>query len=187
MKAQVIQIIQRMCYEPLHYRFSRSKMKDYFDVLQLRINHQWNIIYQITLMLRVFKNHEVIEVQQRIYASLKQDIIGSDDVLSPARRQAIIDTSTELFQIPLSGTKYSEISIKIQSFSVKKLDLKMSSAKWWPFVGPRCVRVFEPEKKICVSLTRIISNSCNRLPHLWNQAIILTFGDLFSIRLSITV
>ena len=63
----------------------------------------------------------------------KLTIIGSDDGLSPGRRQAIIWTNAGISLIGTLGTNFSAILIKIQTFSFKKLHLKMLSAKWRPF------------------------------------------------------
>ena len=63
----------------------------------------------------------------------KLTIIGSDNGLSPGRRQAIIWTNAGILLIEPLGTNFSEILIRIQIFSFKKLRLKMSSAKWRPF------------------------------------------------------
>ena len=63
----------------------------------------------------------------------KQTIIGSDNGLSPGRRQAIIWTNAGTLLIGPSGTNFSEISIKILTFSFAKMRLKVSSAKWRPF------------------------------------------------------
>ena len=60
----------------------------------------------------------------------KLTIIGSDNGLSPERRQAIIWTNAGILLIGPSGTNFSEILIEIQTFSLKKIRLKMSSAKW---------------------------------------------------------
>ena len=60
-------------------------------------------------------------------------IIGSDNGLSPDRRQAIIWTSAGILSIGPSGTNFSEILIEILPFSSKKMRLKVSSAKWRPF------------------------------------------------------
>ena len=59
--------------------------------------------------------------------------IGSDNGLSPNRRQAIIQTNVWLLSIGLLGTNFSENLIKIQNFSFTKMHLKTSSAKWRPF------------------------------------------------------
>ena len=63
----------------------------------------------------------------------KLSIVGSDNGLSPGRRQAIIWTNDGILLIEPLGTKFSEISIKIRTFSFNKMHLKMSSGNWWPF------------------------------------------------------
>ena len=60
-------------------------------------------------------------------------IIGSDNGLSPGRRQAIIWTNAGILLIEHIRTNFSEISIEIETFSFKKMHLKMSSAKLRPF------------------------------------------------------
>ena len=59
----------------------------------------------------------------------KLTIIGSDNGLSPGRRQAIIWTNAGILLIRTLGTNFSEILGKIHSFSFKKMHLKISSAK----------------------------------------------------------
>ena len=54
----------------------------------------------------------------------------SDNELSPVRRQAIIWTNADISSIGSLGTNFSEILIEIQTFSLKKMHWKMSSAKW---------------------------------------------------------
>ena len=63
----------------------------------------------------------------------KLTIIGSDNDLSPERRQAIIWTNAGILLIGPLGTNFSEILIEIQTFSLKKIRLKMSSAKCYSF------------------------------------------------------
>ena len=63
----------------------------------------------------------------------KQTIIGSYNGLSPGWRQAIILTNAGILLIGPLGTNYSEILIRIQAFSYKKMHLNMSSDKWRPF------------------------------------------------------
>ena len=63
----------------------------------------------------------------------KLTIIGSDNGLSPERRQAIIWTNTGKLLIGPFGTNFSEILIEIQTFSLKTIRLKMSSAKCCSF------------------------------------------------------
>ena len=63
----------------------------------------------------------------------KLTIIGSNNGLSPDRRQAIIWTNDGISLIGPLGTNFSEILIKIHTFSFKKMHLKMSSGKRRPF------------------------------------------------------
>ena len=60
-------------------------------------------------------------------------IIGSDNGLSPERHQAIIWTNAGILLIGPLGTNFSEILIEIQTFSLKKMRLKISSGKCRPF------------------------------------------------------
>ena len=64
-----------------------------------------------------------------IYASVNRVSIGSDNGLSPVRRQAIIWTSGDILLIGTLETNFSEILI----FSYQKMYLKMSSATWHLF------------------------------------------------------
>ena len=59
--------------------------------------------------------------------------IGSDNGLSPGRRQTIIWTNAGILLIEPLGTNFSEILMWIQAFSFKKMHLKMTSAKWRQF------------------------------------------------------
>ena len=63
----------------------------------------------------------------------KPSIIGADNGLSPGRRQAIIWTNARILSIRPLATNFNEILIGIQTFSFKKMYLKMSSAKWRQF------------------------------------------------------
>ena len=71
-------------------------------------------------------------------------IIGSDNGLSPGRRQAIIWTNAEILLIGPLGTNFNEILIETHIFSFKKMHLKMS-AKWRPF----CLRPNMLNSDIC--------------------------------------
>ena len=64
----------------------------------------------------------------------KLTIIGSDNGLSPGRRQAIICTNAEILLIRTLGTNAGEILSEIHTFSFTKMHLKVSSAKWLPFL-----------------------------------------------------
>ena len=60
-------------------------------------------------------------------------VIGSDNGLSPDQHQAIIWTIGRILLIRPLGTNSSEISIKIQTFLLKKMHLKIrESVKWQP-------------------------------------------------------
>ena len=63
----------------------------------------------------------------------KLTIIGSDNGLSPARRQAIIWTNAGILLIRTLGTNFSEILDDIHTFSFKEMHLKLSSGNWRPF------------------------------------------------------
>ena len=80
----------------------------------------------------------------------KLTIIGSDNGLSPGRRQAIIWTNAGILLIGLLGTNFNEIFIEIHTFSFKKIHLKMSSRKWRPF---------------CLGLNVLISSMISRIRH----------------------
>ena len=60
-------------------------------------------------------------------------IIGTDNGLSPGRRQAIIRTNARILLIGPLGRNFSGILSEIHTFSFKKMHFKTSSAKWRPF------------------------------------------------------
>ena len=60
----------------------------------------------------------------------KRTNIGSDNGLSHSQRQTIICTNVGILLFGLFGTNFSEISIKIHTFLLKKMLLKLSSGKW---------------------------------------------------------
>ena len=69
-------------------------------------------------------------------------IIGSDNDLSPGRRQAIIWTNAGILLIGPLGTNFNEILSEIHTFSFKKMHLNMSSGKWRPIcLGLNVLRV----------------------------------------------
>ena len=71
--------------------------------------------------------------QCHIYASVNWVSVGSDNGLAPGRREAIVKTSAGILLIGPLETNLCEILIEIQTFSLKKIHLKISSGKWWPF------------------------------------------------------
>ena len=68
-----------------------------------------------------------------IYAWVNNSIIGSGNGLTPVRCQATTRSNADLSSIGLLGTNFSDVWIKIEEFSFKKIHLKMLSAKCWPF------------------------------------------------------
>ena len=88
----------------------------------------------------------------------KLTIIGSDNGLWPDRRQAIIWTNAGILLIGPLGTNFSEISIEILTFSIKKMRLKVSSAKRRPFcLGLNVLIVSWPSREM----------SWKRQAHIW--------------------
>ena len=82
----------------------------------------------------------------------KLTVIASDNGLSPGRRQAIIWNNDGILLIWPLGTNFSEILIEIHSFSFRKMRLKVSSAKWWPFcLGLNVLNTLRPEHNGCYS------------------------------------
>ena len=84
----------------------------------------------------------------------KLTIIGSDNGLSPERRQAIIWTNAGILLIGPLGTNFSEILIEIQTFSLKKIRLKMSSVKCCSFRLGLNVLTHWPAGDVVVSLNQ---------------------------------
>ena len=64
---------------------------------------------------------------------LKLQLIGSDNGLWPDQCQPIIWTNAWILLTGPLGTNFSEILIKIYTFSFNKMYLKMSSGKWGQF------------------------------------------------------
>ena len=85
------------------------------------------------------------------------NIIGSDNGLSPGRRQAIIWTNALSLLIGPSGTNL----IEILTFSFKKMRLKVSSAKRWPFCLGLNVLIFD-----AILLGK---HNCKYNPPLWDS------------------
>ena len=64
---------------------------------------------------------------------IKLTIIGSDNGLSPGRRQAIIRNNVGILLIWSSATHFGEILSEMHTFSSMKIYLKMSFVKWLQF------------------------------------------------------
>ena len=74
----------------------------------------------------------------------KFSIIGSDNGLSPSRRQSIIWTNAGILLTEPLGTNFSEILIKIHTFSFKKMHLKHRLKKAAILSRPQCVNTQMP-------------------------------------------
>ena len=84
----------------------------------------------------------------------RETIIGSDNGLTPGRRQAIFWTNAGILLIGPLSTNFSEILIKISTFSFKKMRLKVSSAKWRP---------------CCLGSVRYVNHTIPRNPGHWAE------------------
>ena len=110
-----------------------------YHVLSLITSYEeiFNYIYNFCFIL-FFQNDDLVHQLTHwgrvthICVS-KLTSIGSDNGLSPGRRQAIIWTSAGILLIGPLGTNFSENLIEIHIFSFTKMHLKMSSGKWRPF------------------------------------------------------
>ena len=71
--------------------------------------------------------------------------VGSGYGLSPIRRQAITCTNAHLLSIGPLGTNFSEIRIKIQSFSFTKMHLKMATNLFRPQCVNRLTLILTPK------------------------------------------
>ena len=98
--------------------------------VQVNTINATGIKYQLSYTIRSILTHWGRETYICVG---KLAIIGSDNGLSPERRQAIIWTNAGILLIGPFGTNFSEILIEIRTFSFKKMHLKMSSAKCCSF------------------------------------------------------
>ena len=96
----------------------------------------------------------------------KLSLIGSDNGLSPGRRQAIIRTNAGILLIGPLGTNFSEIWTGIQTFSLKKIHTKMSSGKCRPFFLGLNVLMGEFRVRILKKIDRVVKalHYCAKTP-----------------------
>ena len=113
------------------YRWVNAR-KTHWSCNTLTLTHRYGIYYEILGYTMKYCDISYLPSTNLIYWGWvthiclgKIIIIGSDNGLSPGRRQAIIWTNAAIFLIGLLGTNFSEI--------LKKIRLKMSSAKCQPF------------------------------------------------------
>ena len=98
----------------------------------------------------------------------KLSIIGSDNGLSPGRREPIIWTNAGILLIGPLGTNFNKILIEIHKFSFKKIHFKMSSGKWWPScLGLNVLMETAPER-LSTSILHFSCDDVNPLIIRWN-------------------
>ena len=98
----------------------------------------------------------------RTYASVNRVSIGSVIGSSPIRRQAIIWTTAGLLSIGSPGTSFSDIIIESQTFSFKKIQLKMSA---------KC-------RPVCLGLNVLISYLLLKMKWSWPPSASSSMGTL---------
>ena len=122
--------VQNVCYDNV-----KENMKARVTSHIFRVIHRWQMhIFNDKGWIKFLICLEFLTHWGRVTHKCvgKLNTIGWDNGLSPGRRQAIISTNAGILLIGPSGTDFSEILIRIQTFSFKKMHLKMSSAKCRP-------------------------------------------------------
>ena len=105
-------------------------------------------------------------------------IIGLDNGLSPGQRQAIIWTNAGIMLIGPWGTNFSEILISIQTFSFKKMHLKMS-AKWQPFcLGLNVLKSFDSQLYCHNYEDEVFIDTFRTLSHTYDVTVLNTLSLL---------
>ena len=86
-------------------------------------------------------------------------IIGSDNGLLPGRRQAVVWNNAGLLWIEPLGTNFSEISIRIQTFSFKKNALEHVICEMTSILSqPQCVKLLPGVENVALLTTRVASH-----------------------------
>ena len=119
-----------LAIEPLRKIFTRNFKQN--TKLFINKNASENIVCEMVVILS--RGDELTHWGRVTHICVsKLTIIGSDNGLSPGRRQAIIWTNAGILVIRTLGTNFSEILGEIRAFSFKKMHLKISSVKWRSF------------------------------------------------------
>ena len=126
--------------------------KFFSQTLLLKINHSLAATWPHNSYMKYYMLTHSGQVTHICVGKLT--VIGSDDSLSSGQRQAIIWTCAGKVSIGPLETNFSEILIRIQTFSFRKMHLKMSFAKWRPF--SHCHNVFR---------LHVLCNDLSILPH----------------------
>ena len=105
--------------------------------MPLNLEHGWVIRSHTFMYVTTYQCSSLFNRYSSTYWGLvthicvsKLTIIGSDNGLSPGRRQAVIRTNAGILLIWPIGIHFSEISVEIHTFPFKQMCWKMSSAKW---------------------------------------------------------
>ena len=93
------------------------------------LSNRWRANLNWLLFSDAIWCHVIWSTLVHIYASLNKAIVGSDNGLAPVRCQAIIWTNAGILLIRPQRIIFSEILIYIQTFSLNKMESKMSFAK----------------------------------------------------------
>ena len=127
------------CYNVVHFIFCELVQKRGHSVPQTmwfckRCNCN-TIVYALELRVALKQGCIYVHIinSSPPSAAYMRQWIGSDNGLSPIRREAIILTNAVLLSIRPLRTNFSEILIKIQNLSFTKMHQKILSAKWRPF------------------------------------------------------
>ena len=111
--------------------------------LELHLIRSMNLSHEC-VSIRVLETHKssfLLNHWGRLtHAAVNQTIINSDNGLPPGRCQAIIWTNAGILSIGPLGINFSEILMENEIFSIKKMRLKMSSAKSI-LSRPQCVKM----------------------------------------------
>ena len=132
LKSQSIYVFNLYVWIVTAYLFLISLDMNTFQKVEIHPQKDKNF-NNVTWPIVMFVDHLVMWGSWAPSFMVKLTIIGSDNGLSPGRRQAIIWTNAGILSIGPLGTNFCEISNRIHTFSFKKTHLKMLSEKWWPF------------------------------------------------------
>ena len=109
----------------------------------------------------------------------KLTIIGSDNGLSPGRRQAVIWTNAGILLIGPLGTKSNQILITIHTFSFRKIHFKMSSAKWRPCCVGELIcpwTKWQPFRKLAMAQVMVWRRTSHYLNQCWPSLLTHIYG-----------
>ena len=117
--------------EPLETNFSKILLLFQENAFQNVICKMLAILFSVKSMF----SSELLTHWGRVthICVSKLTIVGSDNGLTPGRRQAITWTNAGILLIGSLWTNFSEILINILKFSFQKMHLNISSLKWQPF------------------------------------------------------